>query len=216
MSDIVIYGAKVSNYVRAVRIACIEKGISYRVEEKGHNHPGILKRPKHLALHPFGKIPALGHGDHVVFETPAILRYIDEAFEGPALQPKDAYDRACMTAWISAAVDYFYNSFMRGIVIPYAFANGEPDRARIEEGAKLAAEHAKILNDALEGKDWLAGDNISLAEIIILPMLIAGYNFPEGKAVLENCHNIGKLYMATQERASFQETSIQPPAEAAE
>jgi len=216
MSSVKIYGAPASNYVRAVRIACLEKGVDYEVIAEGHNRPDLLKQPEHLALHPFGKIPAFSHDGKALMETGAILRYIDEAFDGPALQPSDTYERARMESWVIASVDYLYNSFMRGIVIPYAFAQGEPDRAAIKAGAELAATHAKILDDALEGRDYIAGDSISLADIIIMPMLIAAYQFPEGQEVMKDCHNIGALYQRLAARPSFAETALKPAAEAAE
>ena len=45
--------------------------------------PGIFEH------HPFGRIPAFEHDGFRLYETGAIARYVDEAFEGPALQPKD-------------------------------------------------------------------------------------------------------------------------------
>ena len=38
-------------------------------------------------LHPFSKLPAFRHGEFTLFKTIAIMRYVDEAFKGPPLQP---------------------------------------------------------------------------------------------------------------------------------
>ncbi len=91
MTDIVIHGLAPRTYTRTARLACEEKGVPHRLE------PIEFGSARHLALHPFGKIPILEHGDVRVFETLAITRYVDEAFKGPALQPADAKGPAVMT-----------------------------------------------------------------------------------------------------------------------
>ena len=68
-------------------------------------------------LHPFGKIPAMRHGDVTLFETSAIARYIDETFPGPRLQPADPRERAVMNQWISACNHYFYSDVIRRYVL---------------------------------------------------------------------------------------------------
>ncbi len=50
----------------------------------------------YLAFHPFGRIPAFEHDGFRLYETGAITRYVDEAFNGPALQPRDPRSRATM------------------------------------------------------------------------------------------------------------------------
>lgn len=79
-----LYGADYSVYVRAVRIALAEKEIEYALEPIDI-FDAAGPADSYLKLHPFGKIPALHHGDFELFETTAILQYIDEAFGGPKL-----------------------------------------------------------------------------------------------------------------------------------
>ena len=73
----ILSGVPLSNYVRAARIAFEEKGIGYELKVC---RP---QTPEALAAHPWGKIPALRLGERRLFETSAILRYIDESFPGP-------------------------------------------------------------------------------------------------------------------------------------
>ena len=96
MADVILHGVAPSTYTRTARLTCEGKGVSYQLE------PVEFGSARHLALHPFGKIPILEHGSTRIFETLAIARYVDEAFKGPALQPADAKGRALMTQWISA------------------------------------------------------------------------------------------------------------------
>ena len=57
---------------------------------------GESKTPEHLARHPFGRIPVVDHGDFRLYETQAILRYLDDLYPTPPFQPKDARAKARM------------------------------------------------------------------------------------------------------------------------
>ena len=64
--------------------------------------------PKHIALHSFERVPILRHGDFTIYETSAIVGYVDDAFDGPNLTPSDPQMRAQMNQWISAVNAYYY------------------------------------------------------------------------------------------------------------
>ncbi|WP_236062582.1 glutathione S-transferase N-terminal domain-containing protein [Paraburkholderia nemoris] len=83
-----LYGAAWSVYVRIARLALEEKQINYRlVEVDVFAENGVPQ--EHLKRHPFGRIPTFEHGDFHLYETGAIVRYIDDAFPGCRLQPTD-------------------------------------------------------------------------------------------------------------------------------
>ena len=67
-----------------------------------------MGKPTHLALHPFNRVPILRHDDFTLYETSAIVTYIDETFQKPALRPKSARDRALMNQWTSSVNSYYY------------------------------------------------------------------------------------------------------------
>ena len=81
MATLEIIGAPQSNFVRTARIACMEKGLPYTLAPARSHSPDVD------AIHPFGKIPAMRHGDLSLYETKAICSYIDLAFGGPPLIP---------------------------------------------------------------------------------------------------------------------------------
>jgi glutathione S-transferase len=64
--------------------------------------------PVHLALHPFDRVPILQHGDFTLYETSAIVAYLEEVFPTPSLRPETAQGRARMNQWISAVNSYYY------------------------------------------------------------------------------------------------------------
>src|SRR5262249_48419758 len=53
-------------------------------------------------------VPILQHGDFTVYETSAIVTYLDDTFPNPSLQPESVRDRARMNQWISAVNSYYY------------------------------------------------------------------------------------------------------------
>jgi glutathione S-transferase len=101
MAELILHGAPRSNLVRTCLIALAEKGVEFT------HDPARPQTPEQLARHPWGKLPALTHGAVTLYETVAVTRYIDEAFDGPALQPADPAGRARMSQWISVYSAYF-------------------------------------------------------------------------------------------------------------
>src|SRR5215468_1337934 len=83
MPELQIIGGPQSNYVRVARIACAEKGVPYTLV------PAMPHTPEVDAIHPFGKIPLMRHGDVTLSESRAICAYIDRLFDGPPLVPSD-------------------------------------------------------------------------------------------------------------------------------
>src|SRR5215470_11509889 len=93
MTQFIVHGIPGSPYVRSALIGLEEKGADYRLAAMPF---GSLQTPEHLARNPFGRIPVVDHGDFRLFETQAILRYLDDVCPGPSWQPKDAKARARM------------------------------------------------------------------------------------------------------------------------
>jgi glutathione S-transferase len=87
MNEFVIHSVPGSPYGRAVFVALEEKRAPYRLVPVA---PGSIRQPAHLALHPFGRVPILEHEDLRLYETQAILRYIDRVVPDPGLTPAKA------------------------------------------------------------------------------------------------------------------------------
>lgn len=208
MPDLEIIGIPASNYVRAIRILCEEKGVPYTLK------PAAPHSPEVAAIHPAGQIPCLRHGDVTLFETAAIATYIDKAFPGPKLIPEDAAGAAKCQQWVSygnARVDRW---IMREFVVPSIFfdkAKG-PDTAKIEAALPEIEKCAKTLDAALAATGHLVGGALTYADIHVLPMLVYGGMFPQGKAILDPYKNIGAFVSRMTERASFKDTTPPPRA----
>ena len=112
----VLYGAVYNVYVRAVRLALAEKGVEYQLvevdlgEEEG-------APANYLYNHTFMRIPAFEHEGERLYEAGTITRYIDEAFDGPALMPIGPRERARVNQIISIIENYGYRPMVWSIFI---------------------------------------------------------------------------------------------------
>jgi glutathione S-transferase len=208
MADLILYGIPQSTYVRSARMACIEKGVPYSLEMAPPHGDAINK------LHPFGKVPAMRHGDFTLFETSAIMRYVDDAFDGPRLTPGDVRRRARMEQWISTINAYCDGSMIRRLVLQYAFPSGpdgKPDRAVIDKAAEEVKKEIALIDEAVAEGPFLLGADISLADLLLAPIMYYLSQTPEGGAILKTTRNIPRSGTAISARKSYQETMPPPP-----
>lgn len=186
MADSIVYGPAFSTYVRSVRLALEEKGAPYRLEDVAILE-GANKTPEHVARHPFGKVPAFDHDGFMLYETAAIMRYVDEAFDGPSLQPEEPRARAAMAQVMSIIDSYAYPSCISSIVIQrmvVPIMGGTPDAEVIAEAAPLATTSMEALEAIIGDDGFLAGGDLSLADLLLAPIYDYFSQTPEGETAL--------------------------------
>lgn len=205
---VTLYGAPYSVYTRSVRLALIEKGVDHVLELVDVHGPGGLP-PEHLARQPFGKIPVLDHDGFLLYETVAILRYVDEVFPGPALQPVDARHRARMTQAMSICDSYLYGHGVWGIFVERV---SKPKRGAAADEQKVAASLPKTaacyaaLADLLGDRAWLCGDALSLADLHAAPMLACLAMTEEGRSMMAAHPKLQQWWQHMAKRDSLRET----------
>jgi glutathione S-transferase len=183
---VTLYGAAYSVYTRSARLALIEKGVGYHLEMVDVHGPGGMP-PEHLARQPFGKIPVLDHDGFLLYETGAILRYVDEVFPGPVLQSRDTQQRARMTQAISICDSYLYPHGVWGIFVERV---SKPRRGVTTDEQKVAVSLPKAtachaaLADILGDRDYLSGDTLTLADLHAAPMLACLAMTDEGRTMM--------------------------------
>jgi glutathione S-transferase len=178
MPELQIIGAPHSNYVRVVRIACIEKGVPYTLVPVRPHSPEVD------AIHPFGKIPAMRHGDLTLCESRAICFYIDHAFAGPPLAPRDPVAGAEVEQWISLVNTTIDPLLVRQYFAAYLLPgtpDGRPNRAIIDALLPKLEAQIAVLDRAVAKTGHLVGDSFTLADMNLLPIL-----FFLDKGVLES------------------------------
>lgn len=209
---VTLYGAAYSVYTRSARLALIEKGVAHRFDEVhvfGPKGASGGAPAEHLARQPFGKIPAFEHDGFKLFETGAILRYVDEAFPGPALQPRDVRARARMTQAISVCDSYLYGHGVWGIFVERVSKPNRgdaPDETRVAASLPKAAVCHAVLADILGDQDYLCGDALSLADLHAAPMLACLAMTDEGRAMMAAHSALQRWWQRMAARASMQQT----------
>lgn len=205
MSNLVVHGFGVSPYVRAARITLIEKGVDYHFNEIGFDYLGT---DEYAQINPFRKMPVLQQGDFVLYETPAIVGYIDEAFEGLLLQPTEPKARAQMQKWIGIATNYLYSVgvmqlFLQRIMSP--IMGGVADEVVVAESAKITSQHLDVLEHELT-TSFLVGDVLSLADIITGSMVYYINMTKEGSALVKARPKTAVWLETLSQRKSFLQT----------
>ena len=207
MPALQIIGLPQSNYVWVVRMVCEEKGVPYELNAVLPHTPDVD------AVHPFGKIPAMRHGDVTLCESKAIATYIDRVFDGPKVIPEDPARAAQVEQWVSLGNVEFDKLMIRQYVVGYAFPKepGKPDMKAIGEAAEKMKPQVAVLDRAVAGTGHLVGDSFTLADINILPMLFYVNRFEEGKAMLGAAKNLSAYMERHFARPSFKKSAPPPP-----
>jgi glutathione S-transferase len=198
----VIGGAR-STYTRVVRMVCEEKGIDYVLTEV------LLGGPDVFAIHPFGKMPVLRHGDVELFESKAIATYLDRRFAGPSLFPSEPLPAALVEQWVSLVNTLVDRTLIRTYLLAYAApktADGKPDRQAIEAVIPALHDQIAVLDRAVARTGYLVDDQYTFADINLMPILYYMRLVPEGAEALSRATNLAAYYDRHAERPSFKST----------
>ena len=202
-----LHSYKFSVYGRIVRMTLAERGLAYGYREVD---PFAESLPAdYLALQPFGRVPVLEHDGFVLYETAAITRYLDEVFEGPALQPPAPSARARLVQIVAVIDSYGYWPLVRQFFSQRVFAplRGEvADEEEIAVGLAASRRVLGALEDLASGELFLLGSELSLADLHLAPMLAYFTAAPEGAAALAAQPKLARWWAAMRERESLKAT----------
>jgi glutathione S-transferase len=207
MPTLEIIGAPQSNFVRTARMACVEKGVPYTLT------PARPHSPEVDAIHPFGKIPVMRHGDLSLCESKAICSYIDLAFDGPPLIPRDPAGAARTEQWVSLINTSIDPVFLRQYLLAYFFSglpDGAPDRAKIDAALPTMREMFALLDRELSQRSYLAGVDFTLADAFLLPIMHYMAKMPESAEILRASPHVVAWFDRVAARPSARETEPPP------
>jgi glutathione S-transferase len=187
MSDFVIHGVPGSPFVRSVCLALEEKATPYRIHGLA---VGEMRGDAHRKLHPFMRVPVIDHDGFVLYETQAILRYIDAVFPTPALQPSDPRAIGRMNQVIGINDWYLFPQAARVIVfqriVGPVLMGLTPDEAVVASAVPDAERCLAELNRLLGVQPFMVGDRLSLADLLLAPQIDYLAATPEGQKILAN------------------------------
>ncbi|HEX3883147.1 MAG TPA: glutathione S-transferase family protein [Stellaceae bacterium] len=207
MARPIVYGPVGSTYVWSARLALAEKGVAHDLVALDFEE---MKAPDHLVRHPWGKVPAFEHDGFSLYETQAIMRYVDEAFPSAPLQPIDLHQFSRMNQVMGIVDSYGWASMAFGIAFQRLVAprlgmkTDEELIAKSVPRAKLClAEFERIQGD----DEFLAGDRVSLADLMVAPLLYYLAKMPEAPATLGEHPKMQAWLKRIEARHSFQVTT---------
>jgi glutathione S-transferase len=210
MSEYVVHLVPGSPFSRAVLVTLEEKGAPYRLVPAV---PGTLRSPQHLRRHPFGRVPVLEHGDFMMYEAQAILRYLDRVLPEPALTPKDARLAARMDQAMNINDWYLFHGVANVIafqrIVGPRVMGLKPDEAAIAAAMPKARTVFDELAGLLGRQPYFAGEALTLADLLLAPQLDLMQQTPEWELLTASHENMRQWLARLQARPSFVATTWQ-------
>lgn len=166
-----IYGNPISPPCNKVRYVCEFLGIEYEWVEKDFR-TGELGSPEYRAIHPAGKVPAIDDDGFILFESEAIIRYISSREES-SLYPQDPRARGLVDQWgafCTVHVGAAITKVVFNLIIAPKF-DLEVDERSMKEGREWLKRFLPIVDHQLAGNRYLAGDDLTVADITLLSNL---------------------------------------------
>jgi glutathione S-transferase len=169
-----LYINPMSPNVRRVRLTAAVLGLQFE-EKKLDFAKGEHKNPEYLALNPNGAVPTLVDGDFVLTESRAIMQYLASKKPEKGLLPRDERARADVTRWQFWDSSHFSPQigtvvFQR--IIKPMMGMGAPDAGKVDEALANFHRFAAILNKRLEGRQYVVGDSMTLADLTLASSLM--------------------------------------------
>jgi glutathione S-transferase len=208
MSPFIVHSIPGSPFGRSVLATLEEKQAPYRLAALA---PGALKAPEYLAVHPFGRVPVLERDGFRLYETQAILRYLDRVLPQPQLTPSDAKLAARMDQTMNINDWYLFHGvgnviIFQRVVGPRVFGLA-PDEKAIEAAMPKArmvfGELARLLGE----QRYFAGGAISLADFMLAPAVEFFTMIPEWSELGAPHASLVSWMKRMQERPSMKATT---------
>jgi glutathione S-transferase len=204
-----VYAVPGSPFARAVLATLEEKGAPWRIASVA---PKRLREPAHLARHPFGRVPVLDHDGFTLYETQAILRYLDRVLPSPPLTPTDPRRAARMDQVMNVSDWYLFQGvgnvigFQRVIAPLVLGAEADEDACAtaMPRAEIVFAELARLLGDG----PWFGGPEVSLADLHLAPQMHILSLAPEWDVLTTRRAALRDWLVRILARASMQATTM--------
>jgi glutathione S-transferase len=208
MNEFVIHSVPGSPFGRAVLVALEEKGAPYRLVPVA---PGTARTPEHLACHPFGRVPYVEHGGFMLYETAAIVRYVDRELPEPKLTPATPQAAARMDQLMNVNDWYLFQGVSNVIafhrIIRPRLMGLNPDEDAIAAAMPKAHVVFNELSRLLGDSAYFVGESITLADVILAPQLDFFAATPEWEPLTANSPNIRQWLDRMNTRPSMRATT---------
>jgi len=205
MREFIVHSHPGSPFGRSVMATLEEKGEPFQLARL------VPKSPEHLALHPFGRMPIFEHDGFRLYETQAILRYLDRVLPTPALTPRDPRCAARMDQVMNINDWYLFQGVGNVIVFHRVVGPRVMGTTPDEDAIKGAMPKAQLVFDELARllaqQPYFAGEAISLADLMIAPAMEFFTQTPEWSVLGAPHANLVAWLARMQARSSMKATT---------
>jgi glutathione S-transferase len=154
---------------RSVRVLWLleELGMDYELETMPFD-PKALQAADFLEISPLGKVPVLIDGTTRMFESVAIVEYLLNHYAGDALQPDaDDPEYGQFLQWLHFGESTLMGPIAAIMTNRFVLAEDERDERAVERAIKQLDRYTSLINDELQGRDYLLGDEFTAADIVV-------------------------------------------------
>jgi glutathione S-transferase len=159
-----ILGRRTSSNVQKVLWVAGELGIPFEREDVGGSFGGN-NTPDYLRLNPNGLVPTVIDGDLVLWESNSICRYLANRHGAAQLYPTAPGPRALVERWMDWQLSVVVPALVPLFITLIRTPEDKRDPAAIARLHEDAAAPFRILEAALDGRPYLEGDHLTLADI---------------------------------------------------
>jgi glutathione S-transferase len=208
MAELTLWGFDGSTYVRTVKMLLAEKGVTGFKQVPVNVMAGETRLPDHVARHPFGKVPVVDHDGIRIYETGAIVRYLDRVLPGDSLIPTAPADAARMDTTIGVIDSYGYGALMGGVAAYHLFPDfvGGKNESMRAQGLEMGRQVITQLMAVKKDSPFIAGE-LSLADLYLAP-ISAYISMTPDKDTLFTVPGFADWWTRVQDLKSFQATAI--------
>jgi len=129
------------------------------------------KSPQMLRMNPRGRVPVLKDGDFIVFESLACLAYLDRKFPEPPLFGRTPEEAATIMRVICEYQAYAEGPLMQ--IVAAVFLDGLDAKSdEIARAMHAVASEARTIEGRLSKSDWLVGEHVSAADLVVFPQIM--------------------------------------------
>jgi glutathione S-transferase len=163
-----VYWGSGSPYCWRVLLALELKQLPWRSHPL-HTDLQEHKAPQMLAMNPRGRLPVLRDGDYVVFESLAVLYYLDLKYPQPPLFGRSPEEAGVVMRVINEFQAYTEGDLMR--IVNELNAPAPRFGEALTRAMHTVAREARTIEGRLSKGDWIVGDAVSAADIAIYPCI---------------------------------------------
>lgn len=159
-----------STFSRRVRMALIEKSIEHELVVIDMAS-GAHKMPEYLALNPYGRVPTIENDGFVLYESTAILGYLESLKPEPSLFTTSTRGNALVDMHMKLC-DLEFTRYAAAILFPKRFLPKERwDLAAFDQARGPMEKHLAIVASQLGDREYLVGDQFTAADLVYTPHL---------------------------------------------